>query len=135
LGPPSGHTGRTRACEGWWSETNVAPLGERILQSILDYVVANGDAAESSYPEAKSTVDIASKPWLVKVARFLLVCANRQPEDAARQFKGYAVLVIGARQGAVGGVACGAVSSSRTGSASTWVWWQARPDPCRCSLS
>lgn len=76
--------------------------------SVLDHVVANGDAAETSYLEAKSTVDITSKPGLVKVAKFLLGCANRLPEDAARHFKGYAVLVIGAQQGKAAGVALGA---------------------------
>ncbi|GAB2977757.1 MULTISPECIES: hypothetical protein [Amycolatopsis] len=89
-------------------DTNVVPLGERILRSVLNHVVANGDAAETSYLEAKSTVDIASKPGLVKIAKFLLACANRLPEDAARHFKGYAVLVIGAQQGEAGGVARGA---------------------------
>ena len=88
-------------------DTNVVPLGERILRSVLDHVVANGDAAESRYLEAKSAVDIASKPGLVKVAKFLPGCANRLPEDAARHFKGYAVLVIGAQQGAAGGVGTG----------------------------
>ncbi|MFK0244065.1 hypothetical protein ACIQUM_05150 [Amycolatopsis azurea] len=89
-------------------DTNVAPLGERILRSVLDHVVAIGDAAETSYLEAKSTVDITSKTGLVKVAKFLLACANRLPEDAARHLKGYAVLVIGAQQGEAGGVARGA---------------------------
>lgn len=59
-------------------DTNAAPLGERILRPVLDHVVANGDATETSYLEAKRTVDITSKPGLVKVAKFLLACANGQ---------------------------------------------------------
>lgn len=73
-------------------DTNVVPLGERILRSVLDHVIADGNTAETSYLEAKSTVDITSKTGLVNLAKFLLACANRLPEDAARCFKGYAVL-------------------------------------------
>ncbi|WP_157617315.1 hypothetical protein [Saccharomonospora marina] len=54
-------------------------------------------------------MDIALNPGLVKVAKFLLACANGQaPRDATRHFKGYAVLVIGAQQGKAAGVALGA---------------------------
>ncbi|MDT8913751.1 hypothetical protein [Amycolatopsis sp. PS_44_ISF1] len=80
---------------GGWVSANVVPLGVRILWSVLDHVVANGDAAETSYLEAKSTAHIAVKQGLVQVVEFLLACANRLPEDAARHFEGYAVLVIG----------------------------------------
>lgn len=62
-------------------DTNVVPLGERILRSVLDHVVANGHAAETSYLEAKSTVDITSKPGLVKVA---LSGKDDHGEDADR---------------------------------------------------
>ncbi|EHR53407.1 hypothetical protein SacmaDRAFT_5246 [Saccharomonospora marina XMU15] len=102
--------------------TNVVPLGERILRSVLDHVVANGDAAETSYLEGKSAVGITSKPGPANVAKFLLACANRLLEDAARHFKGYAVLVIGATgRGGSPSLAARIATSSRRGCARTQV--------------
>ena len=103
-------------------DTNVVPLGERVLRSVLDHVVANGDAAEASYLEAKSAVDIASKSGLVKVAKFLLACANRLLEEAARHLKGYAVLITArSRARRPGSLAVRSPMSSRTGCAHTCV--------------
>lgn len=89
-------------------ETDIIPLGERAQKSILDHVVAVGDAAETSYLEVKSELDPASKQGVAKVAKFLLGVANRLPQDAARHFNGYAVLVIGAQEGAAVGIPRGA---------------------------
>lgn len=85
-------------------DTSVVPLGERILQGILDYVVAVGDAAESTYLEVKSPLDMKGKAATAKIAKFLLGAANRRPHEAARHFHGYAVLVIGAQRGDASGV-------------------------------
>lgn len=84
--------------------TDAVPLGERAWQGILDHVVAVGDAAETTYLEVKSTLDLTSKPGTAKVAKFLLGAANRLPHEAIRHFHGYAVLVIGAEAGTARGV-------------------------------
>ncbi|MBO4145965.1 hypothetical protein QWJ06_05410 [Kocuria rhizophila] len=85
-------------------DSSVLPLGERAWRSILDHVVAVGDAAETTYLEVKSDIDVTSKAGTAKVAKFLLGAANRLPHEAARHFHGYAVLVIGAAEGNASGV-------------------------------
>lgn len=85
-------------------DSGIAPLGERAWQSILDHVVTVGDAAETTYLEVKSDIDVASKVGTAKIAKFLLGAANRLPREAARHFQGYAVLVIGAAKGEAAGV-------------------------------
>lgn len=87
--------------------TDVTPLGERAQRSILDHVTAVGDEAETTYLEVKSSLDLSGKPGVAKVAKFLLGAANRRPQEAARHFHGYAVLVIGAHKGSTPGVARG----------------------------
>lgn len=84
--------------------TDFLPLGERALQSILDHVKSVGDEAETTYLEVKSPLDMDSKAAAAKIAKFLLGAANRRPGDAARHFRGYAVLVIGAQKGSAPGV-------------------------------
>ncbi|WP_243714726.1 hypothetical protein [Actinomadura bangladeshensis] len=70
-------------------------------------MIAVGDEAETTYLEAKSSLDVESKVGTAKVAKFLLGAANRRPQEAARHFHGYAVLVIGAEKGKASGVGRG----------------------------
>lgn len=88
-------------------DTNIIPLGERALQKILDHVLNHGDEAETHYLEVKSDLNLKVKEGIAKIAKFLLGAANRDPSQAARHFRGHAVLVIGAQQGQAGGVARG----------------------------
>ena len=67
-------------------------------------MIAVGDEAESTYLEVKSSLDMKSKTATVKIAKFLLGVANRRPQESARYFQGYAVLVIGAQKGGAPGV-------------------------------
>jgi len=83
---------------------DIVPLGERAQRSILDHVLAVGDEAETNYLEAKSALDLTSIEGVAKIAKFLLGAANRRPQEAARYFHGYAVLVIGAQEGHADGV-------------------------------
>lgn len=85
-------------------DTDIIPLGERALRSILDHVLAVGDEAETSYLEIKSSLNLTGTVGVTKVAKFLLGAANRRSQEAARYFHGYAVLVIGAQKGHAGGV-------------------------------
>lgn len=85
-------------------DTTIIPLGERALRSVLDYVVAVGDEAETSYLEVKGPLDLSDKADVAKVAKFLLGAANRRPKEAANHFRGYAVLVIGAQKDCAPGV-------------------------------
>lgn len=84
--------------------TDVTPLGERALRVVLENVIARGDEAESNYLEVKRPLEMASKGTIAKIAKFLLGAANRRPEEAARHFHGYCVLVIGAQKGSAPGV-------------------------------
>lgn len=88
-------------------DTGMVPLGERALRSILGHVIAVGDEAETTYLEVKSSLDVKSKVGTAKVAKFLLGAANRRPQEAARHFHGYAVLVVGAEKGKASGVGRG----------------------------
>lgn len=71
-------------------DTSIIPLGERALRSILDYVIAVEDEAESTYLEVKSSLDMKSKAATAKIVKFLLGAVNRRPKkEAARYFQGY----------------------------------------------
>lgn len=85
--------------------TDITPVGERALATILEHVLKVGDEAETDFLEIKGPLDITKKgPGLVKVVKFLLGAANRQPGQAASHFHGYAVLVIGVQDNAAHGV-------------------------------
>ncbi|GAB3285137.1 hypothetical protein [Parasphingorhabdus pacifica] len=85
-------------------DTQVPPLGERSLRRILEHVLVLGDEAETSYLEVKSSLDLTKTAGVAKVAKFLLGVANRRPQEAVRNFQGYAVLVIGAQKGQTQGI-------------------------------
>lgn len=87
--------------------TDIVPLGERALRSVLDHVLAVGDEAETNYLEVKSALDLTGTEGVATTAKFLLGAANRRPKEALRYFHGYAVLVIGAQKGHAVGVARG----------------------------
>ncbi|MDQ0675825.1 hypothetical protein QFZ36_003386 [Pseudarthrobacter siccitolerans] len=85
-------------------DTGTIPLGERALRNILDHVISVGDEAEAGYLEVKSQLDFSKAEGIAKVAKFLLGAANRRPNDAAKHFHGYAVLVVGVEKGKAGGI-------------------------------
>ncbi|NWN87246.1 MAG: hypothetical protein HLX51_01670 [Micrococcaceae bacterium] len=85
-------------------DTSFNPLGERAQKKILDHILTHGDETETYYVEVKSDLNVRSKEGIAKIAKFLLGAANRDPSQASRHFKGYAVLVIGAQAGAAYGV-------------------------------
>jgi hypothetical protein len=104
LSVPQGLKGTTPAV----LDTGLTPLGERALRRIVEHVIAVGDEAETTYLEVKSSLDFGGKTGVAKVAKLLLGAANRRPNEAARHFHGYAVLVIGAQRGGAPGVPRGA---------------------------
>ncbi|MBQ0928649.1 hypothetical protein [Saccharopolyspora endophytica] len=79
-------------------------IDESSLRRILEHVLALGDEAETSYLEVKSSLDLTKTAGVAKVAKFLLGAANRRPQEAVRNFQGYAVLVIGAQKGQAQGI-------------------------------
>src|SRR5690625_1378453 len=91
-------------------DTDFTPLGERAHRKTLEHIRTNGDEVETYYLEVKSDLDLEARVDIAKIAKFLLGAANRDPEQAARHFHGYAVLVIGAQQGQINGVARGVES-------------------------
>lgn len=84
-----------------------APLGERQRSAILDAIRQDGDVHEKHFLEAKNSFDLNSKEDCAKVAKYILGAANRPVDVAARAFGGYAVMVLGAEKGRVGGVSAG----------------------------
>lgn len=88
-------------------DTDFEPFGEEAWNTIFAAIVAGGDAVETYYLEAKSTVDLADREGRAKVAKFLLGAANRLPRQARHYFRGHAVMVIGAQEGRAEGVARG----------------------------
>jgi hypothetical protein len=88
-------------------DTSRPPHGERTRKAILDAIVAMGDMTEKHYLEVKSELNIAAKADIAKIAKFILGAANRSPQTADRHFGGYAVMVLGAKQGGLPGVASG----------------------------
>lgn len=88
-------------------DVNRPPVGERQRQAILAEIVAGGDTAEKHYLEVKRELDFSSKEETTKIAKFILGAANRLPAVAARNFAGYAVMVIGAEKGGLPGVPAG----------------------------
>lgn len=85
-------------------DTDVIPLGERALRHVLDNVLARGDEAETDYLEVKRPLEMGKNETTAKIAKFLLGAANRKPDRAAQNFRGYCVLVIGAEKGFAPGV-------------------------------
>lgn len=88
-------------------DTDIVPLGERMLQRVLDHVVAVGDEAETTYLEVKGPLEMGSTATAAKIAKFLLGVANRRPQEAVRHFHGHAVLVIGVQKDKALGVSRG----------------------------
>lgn len=88
-------------------DTSKVPVGDARLKAVLDAVVAGGDTTETDFLEAKSDIDLTVKLGQAKVAKFVLAVANRLPHQAAKNFRGYAVLVIGAAKGIAPGVPIG----------------------------
>lgn len=84
-----------------------APTGERQRTAILEAVRQDGDVREKHFLEVKSSFDLNSKEDCAKVAKFILGAANRPVDVAARAFGGYAVMILGAEKGRLGGVPMG----------------------------
>ncbi|MGV0109003.1 hypothetical protein [Arthrobacter sp. CP30] len=84
-----------------------APLGERQRSAILDAIRQDGDVREKHFLEVKSTFELKSMDDCAKVAKYILGAANRPVDLAARAFGGYAVMVLGAEKGRIGGVPAG----------------------------
>lgn len=88
-------------------DTSRPPHGERQRKALLAEILAGGDTAEKHYLEIKRQLDFSSKEETTKIAKFILGAANRLPTTAARDFGGYAVMVIGAEKGGLPGVPAG----------------------------
>ena len=88
-------------------EVNIsrAPRGELAARALIDAIVVNDDRVERHYLEVKSGLDLTTKKDQAKIAKFILGAANRMPDQAARAFEGYGVMVIGASQALAAGIA------------------------------
>lgn len=81
-----------------------APKGELAAGALIDAVVANDDRVERHYLEVKSGLDLTTKKDQSKIAKFILGAANRMPDQAAKAFEGYGVMIVGASQGSAAGI-------------------------------
>lgn len=85
-------------------DTTRAPKGELAAIALVEAVVANDDRVERHFLEIKSQLDLTTKKDQSKLAKFILGAANRMPEQAARAFEGYGIMVIGASDGQMPGI-------------------------------
>lgn len=86
-------------------DTRHAPKGELAARQLIEHIVASDDRIERHYLEIKSTLDLTTKKDQAKLVKFILGAANRMPDQAAKAFEGYGVMVVGASQGNASGIA------------------------------
>lgn len=84
--------------------TRVLPTGELGWATLLEYVRETDDRIERYFLEVKSDVDLSTKRGRAKVAKFILGAANRDPQQAAGRFGGYAVMLLGVGDGRASGI-------------------------------
>lgn len=80
-------------------DTDLSPRTALGMGAILAEIEAHGDAVESDYLELKSSLNLRDALDLAKIAKFILGAASRGEAQAAANFHGEAVMVIGAGRG------------------------------------
>lgn len=75
------------------------PTSFRSVRRIFDHVVAVVDEVELTYFDVQRDIDLGEKLGIAEVVNPILGAPNRHPQDPARHFRGYAMLVIDARAG------------------------------------
>lgn len=89
-------------------DTNIDPNIPESRDRIAEWVKAVGDRAESQGLEVKSTLDFSTrserKKSYAKITKFILASANRDQNQAMRDYQGYGVMLIGVTQDEVCGL-------------------------------
>mgnify|MGYP001736793995 CR=1 FL=1 len=80
-------------------DTNIDPNIPESRDKIVAWVKAVGDKAESQGLEVKSSLEFSTrserKKSFVKITKFILASANRDQNQAMRDYQGYGVMLIG----------------------------------------
>ena len=88
-------------------DTNVDPNIPESRDKIAAWVKAVGDSAESQGLEVKSSLEFSKserKKSFAKITKFILASANRDQNQAMRDYQGYGVMLIGVTQDEVRGL-------------------------------
>lgn len=88
-------------------DTNIDPNIPESRDKIAAWVKAVGDKAESQGLEVKSSLEFSRserKKSFAKITKFILAAANRDQNQAMRDYRGYGVMLIGVTQHEVCGL-------------------------------
>lgn len=88
-------------------DTNIDPNIPESRDKIATWVKAVGDSAESQGLEVKSSLEFSKserKKSFAKITKFILASANRDQNQAMRDYQGYGVMLIGVTQDEVRGL-------------------------------
>lgn len=88
-------------------DTNIDPNIPESRDKIAAWVKAVGDSAESQGLEVKSSLEFSRserKKSFAKITKFILASANRDQNQAMRDYRGYGVMLIGVTQQEVCGL-------------------------------
>lgn len=88
-------------------DTNIDPNIPESRDKIAAWVKAVGDKAESQGLEVKSSLEFSKserKKSFAKITKFILASANRDQNQAMRDYQGYGVMLIGVTQHEVCGL-------------------------------
>lgn len=88
-------------------DTNIDPNIPESRDKIAAWVKAVGDSAESQGLEVKSSLEFSKserKKSFAKITKFILASANRDQNQAMRDYQGYGVMLIGVTQDEVRGL-------------------------------
>ena len=80
-------------------------LGEMNVAELAEVIYHADGASETTEVEWKRDWDFDSRPKRASLARHLIAFANRDPDLAARLFKGHAFLLVGVEPGCLGTIA------------------------------
>ena len=88
-------------------DTNIDPNIPESRDKIIAWVKAVGDSAESQGLEVKSSLEFSRserKKSFAKITKFILASANRDQNQALRDYRGYGVMLIGVTKDEVCGL-------------------------------
>jgi hypothetical protein len=80
------------------------PTGQQGWHQLVTALSKTDDRVERHFLELKSDIDLNATAGRVKVAKFILGAANRDPERAKDYFGGHGLMILGVARGALPGV-------------------------------
>lgn len=90
--------------EGPGLDLSKLPAGVMGWRHFVEQIQLVDDSSERYFLELKSAIDLNETPGRVKVTKFILGAANRDPVIAARRFQGHALMVLGVSKGSATGI-------------------------------